>query len=109
MNKSRYIHKEHNVSVLLYHLVFPAKYRRAVLTEKVEAVIKDTCLELEKRYEIAFIEIGTDTDHIHLLVQAVPTYSVTKLVTLIKSMTASQVFALCPEVKKTTLGWRILE
>lgn len=39
-------------------------------TEKVEAVIKDACLELEKRYEIAFIEIGTDADHIHLLVQA---------------------------------------
>ncbi len=104
MNKSRYIHKEHNVSVLLYHLVFPAKYRSAVLTEKVEAVIKDTCLELEKRYEIAFVEIGTDADHIHLLVQAVPTYSVTKLVTLIKSMTARQVFALCPEVKKQLWG-----
>ena len=29
---SVYIHKSHNVSILLYHLVFPAKYRRAVLT-----------------------------------------------------------------------------
>jgi len=27
---SEYIHKSHNVTVLLYHLVFPAKYRRAV-------------------------------------------------------------------------------
>ncbi|HEY9626872.1 MAG TPA: IS200/IS605 family transposase, partial [Coleofasciculaceae cyanobacterium] len=27
---SEYIHKRHNVTVLLYHLVFPAKYRRAV-------------------------------------------------------------------------------
>lgn len=100
MNKSKYIHKDHNVSVLLYHLVFPAKYRKAILTDKVDTVIKDTCLELEKRYEIIFIEIGTDRDHVHLLVQAVPTYSVTKLVTLIKSFTARQVFALCPEVKK---------
>ncbi|MBI2355109.1 MAG: IS200/IS605 family transposase, partial [Deltaproteobacteria bacterium] len=24
---SDYIHKSHNVTVLLYHLVFPAKYR----------------------------------------------------------------------------------
>ena len=52
MNKSKYIHKEHNVTVLLYHIVFPAKYRRAVLSVTVEEVIKDTCLELEKRYEI---------------------------------------------------------
>ncbi|MCU7898531.1 MAG: IS200/IS605 family transposase, partial [Candidatus Thiodiazotropha sp. (ex Lucinoma aequizonata)] len=27
---SEYIHKSHNVTVLMYHLVFPAKYRRAV-------------------------------------------------------------------------------
>lgn len=74
------------------------------MTEKVDVVIKDTCLELEKRYEIVFIEIGTDIDHIHLLVQAVPTYSVTKLVTLIKSMTSRQVFGLCPEVKKQLWG-----
>jgi len=52
MNKSKYIHKDHKVSVFLYHLVFPAKYRRAVLTDKVDAVIKDICLEIEKCYEI---------------------------------------------------------
>ena len=104
MNKSKYIHKEHNVTVLLYHIVFPAKYRRAVLSVTVEEVIKDTCLELEKRYEIVFLEIGTDTDHMHLLVQSIPTYSVTKIVTLIKSMTARMVFELCPEVKKKLWG-----
>ncbi|MCC8417180.1 MAG: IS200/IS605 family transposase, partial [Rickettsia endosymbiont of Bryobia graminum] len=27
---SKYIHKSHNVTVLLYHMVFPAKYRRAL-------------------------------------------------------------------------------
>ena len=104
MNKSKYIHKEHNVTVLLYHLVFPTKYRRVVLSTTVDTVIKDTCLELEKRYEIVFIEIGTDKDHIHLLVQAVPTYSVTQLVTMIKSLTTRRVFALCPEVKKQLWG-----
>ena len=80
MKKSQYIHKEHNVIVLLYHLVFPAKYRRAVLSDSVDEVIKNTCLEIEKRYEIAFIEIGSDKDHIHLLVQRVPMYSITEIV-----------------------------
>lgn len=99
MNNSKYIHREHNVTVLLYHLVFPAKYRRAVLNNTVDAVIKDACLEIEKRYEIIFLEIGTDKDHIHLLVQTVPMYSVTQLITIIKSITAREVFAQCPEVK----------
>lgn len=101
---SQYLHKSHNVTVLLYHLVFPAKYRRAVITKDVDKTIKDICLEIEKRYEIQFMEIGTDEDHVHFLVQSVPTYSVTKLVTIIKSVTAREVFRACPEVKKQLWG-----
>jgi putative transposase len=37
---SSYIHKSHNVTVLLYHLVFPAKYRRAVIDPEVDQVRK---------------------------------------------------------------------
>lgn len=62
---SEYIHKSHNVSVLMYHFVCPAKYRRVVIDEDVDRVIKETCREIEKRYEIRFIEIGTDRDHVH--------------------------------------------
>ena len=101
---SEYIHKSHNVTVLLYHLVFPAKYRRAVFDEQVDAVLREICLEIEKRYEVKFIEIGTDKDHVHFLVQSVPTYSVTKLVTMLKSLTARQVFRRCPHVKKQLWG-----
>jgi putative transposase len=61
---SEYIHKSHNVSVLLYHLVFPAKYRRAVFDEQVDEVLREVCLEIEKRYEVKFIEIGVDKDHV---------------------------------------------
>lgn len=70
---SEYIHKSHNVTVLLYHLVFPAKYRRAVFDERVDEVLREVCLEIEKRYEIKFVEIGVDKDHVHFLVQCVPT------------------------------------
>lgn len=46
------------------------------------------------------IEIGTDEDHVHFLVQSVPTYSVTKLVTMIKIITVRRIFKECPEVNK---------
>ena len=101
---SQYVHKSHNVSVLLYHLVFPAKYRRAVIDEHVDKVLKEVCLEIEKRYEIVFIEIGTDKDHVHFLVQSVPKYSVVKIVRIIKSISAREVFRECPEVKKQLWG-----
>ena len=98
---SQYIHKSHNVTVLIYHLVFPAKYRRAVFDKHVDEVLKEICLEIEKRYEIKFLEIGTDKGHVHFLVQSVPIYSVTKLVTMIKSLTAREVFKKCPQVKNS--------
>ena len=41
---SDYIHRSHNVTVLLYHLVFPAKYRRAVFDAEVDEVVRAVCL-----------------------------------------------------------------
>jgi len=101
---SQFIHKSHNVTVLLYHLVFPAKYRRVVFDKGVDRALSDICIEIEKRYQIHFLEIGTDDDHVHFLVQSVPTYSITKLVTLIKSLSAREVFKKCPYIKKTFWG-----
>jgi len=88
----------------MYHLVFPAKYRRVVFDEDVDKVVKGVCLAIEERYQVKFLEIGTDKDHVHFLVQSVPTYSVTKIVTLIKSLTAREVFRRCPQVKKKLWG-----
>ncbi len=101
---SQYLHKSHNVTVLIYHLVFPAKYRRAVVDRQVDEVLRSVCLEIEKKYQIKFLEIGTDKDHVHFLVQSVPTYSVTKIVTMIKSLTAREIFKACPQVKKQLWG-----
>ena len=101
---SHLIRKSHNVSILVYHFVWPAKYRRAVIDEKVDQVLKEVCLEIAARYQIEFLEIGTDKDHVHFLVQSVPTYSPTKIITMIKSLTAREVFARVPSVKKQLWG-----
>ena len=101
---SEYIHKSHPVTVLLYHLVFPAKYRRAVFDEAVDAELKSVCLEIEERYQVKILERGTDKDQVHYLVQSVPMYSVTKIVTIIKSLTAKEICRRCPHVKKQLWG-----
>ena len=101
---SQYIHKSHNVTVLLYHLVFPARYRRAVFDQVVDEKLREVCLEIEKRYQLKFLEIGTDKDHVYFLVQSVPSYSVKKLVTIIKSLTAREIFKCCLQVKKHLWG-----
>jgi putative transposase len=101
---SRIIHKSHNVSVLLYHIVCPAKYRRVVFSFEVDQKLKEVCLGISKRYEITFLEIGTDKDHVHFLVQSVAMYSPKKIVRVIKSITAREIFASCPEVKEQLWG-----
>ena len=102
--ESSYIHKSHNVSVLMYHLVCAAKYRRVVMSKHVDEVLRQACVEIERRWEIRFLEIGLDRDHAHFLIQSVPTYSVTKIVTTVKSVIAREVFAQAPEVKKKLWG-----
>jgi putative transposase len=98
------VRKNHNVSLLMYHFVFVAKYRRLVITEEVDELLKDICLEISKRYEVRFLEIGTEGDHVHFLIQSVPTYSPTKIVTKVKSITAREIFSRAPSVKEELWG-----
>ena len=101
---SEYIDKAHNVSVLLYHYVCPAKYRRVIFDDKVDKVLIQTCKEISKRYDINIMEIGTDGDHVHFLIQSVPMLAPTEIARIIKSITARQIFVECPQVKKQLWG-----
>ena len=99
-----HIKKSHNKSLLLYHYVCPAKYRRDVFTKEVELTLKSTCIGISERYEIIFVEIGADEDHVHFLVQSVPSYSPKRVIQTIKSITAKRIFKKHPEVKKKLWG-----
>ena len=105
MSNSSYIYLSHNVSNLVYHIVFPAKYRRIVFDVNVEEHLRQICLAIELRYDyIIFLKIGTDKDHVHFLIQSTPTHAPAELVKIIKSITARQIFVECPEVKKQLWG-----
>ena len=98
------LHTMHTVSVVVYHVVCSAKYRRTVVTPAVDMVIRDVCLAIADRYEIRFLEIGTDRDHGHFLVQSVPMDRPTKSARVIQSLTAREVFQRVPTVKKQLWG-----
>ena len=102
--EDQHFYKRHNKMLLLYHLVFPVKYRKKVITEAISKTIKEICIEISERYEMQFLEIGTDDDHIHFLLQGVPTMAVEKIVRIIKSITARMVFQKHPQLKKDLWG-----
>ena len=101
------ISKSHNVSVLLYHLVCAAKYRRKIFSEEVTKSLLLICFEITVKYEIEFIEIGTDGDHVHFLIQGLPRMSPSEIVRIVKSITGREIFRLHPEVKTILWGGHI--
>jgi len=99
-----HVYKIHNKTLLLYHMVFPIKYQRLVISEEGGESLKQICIEISKRYEIHFVEIGYEGDHVHFLIQSVPKVSVSKIVRSVKSITAKQIFRRHPIVKERLWG-----
>lgn len=90
--------------MLLYHLVCVIKYRKGVLTETVTNTLVNVCMEIEETSDIEFLEIGTDVNHVHFLIQTTPTYAVAQYVKLIKGRTANKIFKIHPELRNILYG-----
>ena len=86
-------------------MVLCVKYRKKLLydEDKIE-FIKLVCSEIEMRYSIVFDTMGTDGDHVHVFVGAVPKYSPSKIMQIIKSIIARELFGQYPEIKKLLWG-----
>lgn len=87
-----------------YHIVFPIKYRKALLSPDIAKAIREIAEGIETRYDIAFEQIGTDGDHIHILCSFPPTMSGGEVVGIFKSITAKQLFKRFPDLRKELWG-----
>lgn len=61
---------------------------------------------VEELYEIHFLEIGLNGDHVHFLIQSFPMNASKKNIGGVKSLTAKEIFRLRPEVKQMHWGGR---
>ena len=75
-----------------------------MLTDEVEKSLVEVCMNIEGRFEIFFIEIGADENHVHFLIQSVPMLCVKSIAQTVKSITAKELFRLHPEVKAQLWG-----
>ena len=94
----------HNAYDTHYHLVFPVKYRHALLREPIVEAIKETALAIAERYDLTIEELGCDNNHIHLLCSFHPKYAGGQIVRLFKSITARELFRQFPELKRELWG-----
>jgi putative transposase len=98
------VRTHHNVYDTHYHIVFPVKYRKALLRDDIPLAITQIAQEISQRYDIEFEKIGCDQDHIHLLVSFPPKHSGSAVVRMFKSITARELFKQFPALKKDLWG-----
>ena len=96
---------EHNAYQIHYHFVTPVKYRKAIFGHPDrEQTLQSICKEIEERYSIEFEQVGIDTDHVHYLVSAAPKFSPSKVIQIIKSITARELFRRHPDLRRELWG-----
>ena len=94
----------HNAYTTHYHIVFPVKYRKALLVDDVPLAINRIAQEIGERYDIEFEQLGYDKNHIHILASFPPKYSGSAVVRIFKSITAKQLFKQFPALRKDLWG-----
>jgi len=93
-----HIARSHSYTLILYHIVLVAKYRRKVLIPSVQKTLTQSCLNLEESYDYIFHEIGMEGDHVHFLLQSIPKLSPADIIQTIKSITTKTVLKVHPEI-----------
>ncbi|MFH1054202.1 MAG: IS200/IS605 family transposase, partial [Candidatus Woesearchaeota archaeon] len=63
-----------------------------------------TLVEIGKRFFFVFETVGVDEDHVHILVQAAPRYSPSRVMQIVKSISARELFKVFPEIKEELWG-----
>ena len=87
-----------------YHLVFVVKYRKSLINEEMFEYMKNVCNGIQERYFIWFEAIGHENNHVHMVVEAAPRYSPSRIIQICKSILAKQIFKRFPEVKEELWG-----
>src|SRR3989338_970131 len=94
-------HASHCTYRIRYHMVFVMKFRKKLLTLEIFDFIKKLCKDIELRYYFHFDALGSDGDHLHLVVEGAPRYAPSQIMQICKSILAKQVFKQYPELRES--------
>ena len=89
---------------LKYHFVWCPKYRRVVLEGNIGNYVAKIIRKVAERYDFEIRELAVMPDHVHMFVAASPRMSPSRIVKLVKGITAKKIFERFPSVKKKLWG-----
>ena len=98
------VRSNHCMYTTHYHLVFPVKYRKALIRTDIERSLYEISAGIVERYDMEIEKLGADEDHVHLLTSFPPKYSLGQTVNLYKNVTAKQLFIRHPALRKELWG-----
>ena len=90
----------HAVYDLKYHFVWTPKYRKQVLKGDVAEFMEATLRRIAAEYEWEIEEMSVQSDHVHLFIQVAPRYAPARVVQIMKSISAREVFEQFPRLRK---------
>ena len=99
----------HSVYDTQYHLVWAPKYRKKILTGVVGQRMRELLLEIAEAYHIEIEELEVSVDHVHIFCSFAPKFSITQVVTRLKSLSARAIFQEHPQIKRQLWGGEFWE
>ena len=97
-------HAPHSTYRIRYHMVFVMKYRKKLINDEIFEYIKEVCKGITERYYLYFDALGSDGDHLHMVVEGAPRYAPSKIMQICKSVLAIQIFKKFPKLKEPLWG-----
>ena len=98
---------KHAVYDLKYHFVWIPKYRKKILTAEVAEYVKQVLARIAEEYELHIDTMEVVKDHVHVFLEAPPKLSPARMVQIMKSITAREVFREFPWLKKKLWGGKL--
>ena len=100
---------KHAVYDLKYHMVWVPKYRAHILGGEVGQYVKEVFRQIAEEYGFSIDTMEVMEDHVHVFMEAPPSYAPARVVQIMKSISAREVFKKFPKMRKAMWSGMIWE
>jgi putative transposase len=105
MNEEKYIHEQHTVHHILYHIIWCPKRRRKVLVEGVAERLGQIISEVALEYGWQIIRLAIQPDHVHVFIQSNPYTLPTDIPRLMKGRSSHELREEFPHLMRMPSLW----
>ena len=93
----------HTIYECTYHVVWIPKYRYRVMTGDVRYYVRDSIRKLSSWKKLPIAVGNVCSDHVHLVVEIPPNWSVSQVIGYLKGKSALKIFDRFPHLSKKVL------